>query len=109
MPRTNFALLTGGLALASLVVVLLASNASNDPDGLERVARDQGFAGKARHASSRLLSGYSIPGVGNEALSTVLAGILGVVAVAVVGLLAGLGLRRRRHGNDADSTRTDRR
>jgi hypothetical protein len=32
-----------GLAIAALVVIVLAPLASADPDGLERVAEDQGF------------------------------------------------------------------
>ncbi len=48
-----------GLAVALALVFLVAPMASGDPDGLERVAIDQGFSGEAagpadRHASRRL-------------------------------------------------------
>ncbi len=94
MRRSNAALLAGGLAAALLVVALLAPNASDAPDGLERVAEDEGFADRAEERSGPL-SGYAVPGVGNEAASTILAGALGTLAAAALALLAGRGLRAR--------------
>ncbi len=85
----------GGLAAAALVVVVLAPLASSDPDGLERVAEDQGFIGLATNFISGLLGDYSIPGVDNQALSTVLAGLLGVAIVVVLAVAAGRLLARR--------------
>ena len=95
MRRSNAALLAGGLAAALLVVVLLAPNASDAPDGLERVAEDEGFADRADGERSGPLSGYAVPGVGNETASTILAGAIGTLAAAALALLAGRGLRSR--------------
>ena len=67
-----------GIAIAALVVIVLAPLASPDPDGLERVAEDQGFIERAQNFFSGLLGDYAIPGIDNEWLSTVLAGLLGV-------------------------------
>lgn len=108
MRRRNRALLAGGLTLALLVVVAFAPNASAQPDGLERVAEDGGFADRARDAPLSLLPGYTIPGVEDETLSTILAGVIGVAAVAAIALLAGWVLRtrstRRRRHDAADPT-----
>ena len=95
MRRRNLALLAGGLAVALLVVLVLAPNASSSPDGLERVAEDQGFIESAEDAPFDLLPDYTIPGVDNEAASTVLAGAVGVLVVAAIALLAGRILRSR--------------
>ena len=92
--RSGLALLAGGLALALLVVALLAPRASDAPDGLERVAEDEGFADRASERRGPL-AGYAIPGVDGEAASTILAGAVGVLAAAAIALLAGLGLRAR--------------
>jgi len=73
-----------------LLLVLLAPLASPAPDGLERVAEAQGFMDRAREAVFSIMPDYGIPGLGNEALSTVLAGVAGL---AIVGAL-GYGLAR---------------
>ena len=85
-----------GLAAAAVVVIVLAPLASSDPDGLERVAEDQGFLDLARNLFAGLLADYAIPGVDNAWLSTVLAGLLGVVIVAVVVAVLGRLVARRR-------------
>lgn len=95
MSRGSLALLAGGLAVALLIVLLLAPNASTAPDGLERVAADEGFADAAEEAPFELLRGYSIPGVDDEAASRVLAGLVGTLAVTAIALGGGWALRRR--------------
>lgn len=85
-----------GLAIAALVVIVLAPLASPDPDGLERVAEDRGFIERAQDAFYEVLPDYSIPGIDDPFLSTVLAGLIGVAVVFA--LMVGLGklLARRR-------------
>lgn len=83
-----------GLGL-SLVVVLLAPLASAAPDGLNRVAIDLGFMGREAGAPFRLLSGYTVPFLGNTPLSTVLAGAVGTLAVAGVAYVLVRLIRRR--------------
>jgi hypothetical protein len=85
-----------GLAIAVLIVVVLAPLASPDPDGLESVAGNEGFLDGARDSVVQLLPDYSIPGVDDPAMSTILAGLVGVALV--FGLMVALGrvLRRRR-------------
>jgi PDGLE domain len=86
----------GGLAIAVLVVVILVPLASADPDGLESVARDQGFIGAARDAVVGLLPGYAIPGLDGGA-SKVLAGLAGVAIVFGLMTLLGRMVARRRN------------
>jgi cobalt/nickel transport system permease protein len=71
-----------GGALASLAVVLFAPLASAHPDGLERVAADLGFLGTAQDPLFEIFSDYTLPLLGESALSTVAAGIIGSVIVA---------------------------
>jgi cobalt/nickel transport system permease protein len=85
----------GGLAIAALIVVVLVPLASADPDGLERVAADEGFIGRARDAFYDIVPDYSVPGVGGQA-STILAGLLGIGVVFGLMMLVGRLLARRR-------------
>ena len=102
MSRRNLALLLGGLAVALAVVVVLAPNASSDPDGLQKVAADEGFAGEAEDAPFELLPGYSVPGVDQGGAATALAGVIGTLAVAAIALGAGWLLRRRARRREAE-------
>jgi cobalt/nickel transport system permease protein len=80
--------------LASLVVVLLAPLASADPDGLERVAEDLGFLERAQDAPYQLLPDYTIPGLHDPTITTIVAGLAGVaIVVAVVAAVARLARR----------------
>lgn len=80
----------------SLLVAVLSPLASVFPDGLERVAEDQGFQEKAQEPYYQLIADYLFPGVGNEALATIMAGLLGTLLVfgLVYGLARLLRLRR---------------
>ncbi|MFN3743003.1 MAG: energy-coupling factor ABC transporter permease [Anaerolineales bacterium] len=73
----------GGLGLA-ILLALLAPLASTHPDGLEWVAEQYGFLEAARPPLYTLIPDYVMPGIKNETLATILAGLLGVVIVAVV-------------------------
>ena len=77
-----------GLAIA-LAVALLSPLASSHPDGLERVAEDKGFIDRAHDPWYEIVPDYLFPGVGNEALATILAGIVGTLTM--FGLMFGLG------------------
>jgi cobalt/nickel transport system permease protein len=72
-----------GLIFA-LLVVLLAPFASGHPDGLEWVAGLIGFGDSAQDAPFQLFPDYTIPFLGETGLSTILAGIVGVLVVAAV-------------------------
>ena len=66
----------------ALAVVLLAPLASSSPDGLESVAERFGFIETAAGAPYELLPDYTIPLLGETPLSTILAGVIGVLIVA---------------------------
>jgi len=82
-----------GLAIVALVVVVLAPLASPDPDGLESVAKQQGFIDAAQ-TTGGFLAGYEVPGLGGS-LGTIVAGLLGVGVVFLAMLALGRLLRRR--------------
>ena len=82
-----------GLILA-LVVVFFAPLASGSPDGLEWVAAQSGFIETALDAPFNILPDYTIPGLGETAVSTILAGLIGALIVA--GITFGLGRILRR-------------
>ncbi|HEX78055.1 MAG TPA: hypothetical protein G4O03_06570 [Dehalococcoidia bacterium] len=73
-----------GLFIA-LSVACLAPLASSSPDGLERVAEDKGFWDKALEPPYQVIADYMFPGVENEVLATIIAGLIGVL------ILFGLG------------------
>lgn len=85
----------GGLAMAALIVIVLAPLASPDPDGLERVAADQGFLAAARHALYSIIPDYVFPGLSGN-LATIVAGLVGVAIVFAVMVVLGRILVRRR-------------
>ncbi len=77
----------GGAAVV-LLVLLISPFASGFPDGLEWVAEQQGFIQTAMDAPYQLLPDYTIPFLGETAVSTIVAGLVGalLVGLAVVGL-----------------------
>ncbi len=81
--------------LIALLVVFLSPLASPSPDGLERVAADQGFLDAAQDAPYQLLPDYTVPVIKNEALTTIAAGVVGVLVVAGIGYGVG---RLNSHG-----------
>ncbi len=74
----------------AIAVTLLAPLASGSPDGLERVAEDRGFIETALDAPYSIIPDYTLPGVENEAVATILAGFVGVTIVYL--LFAGFAL-----------------
>lgn len=104
-PLSRRGVLGTGLAIAVLLA-LLSPLASSSPDGLERVAEDQNFLDRALQPFYNLLPDYSIPGIANGALSTILAGLVGVIIVVALGYSVALLLRRRRELAPASGTKS---
>ena len=75
-----------GLLLSVLLAGVVSYYASASPDGLEKAAEDVGFLEEAADSAvaESPLADYSISGVEDERLSVGLAGVLGVVVMAVV-------------------------
>ncbi len=67
-----------------LIVILFAPFASGHPDGLEWVAETTGFIDTAQDAPYSILPDYTIPFLGETGLSTILAGVVGAIAVALI-------------------------
>ncbi len=65
--------------LVCLAVASLAPLASSSPDGLERVAQDKGFIDRAQEPPFHAISDYLFPGIENEALATIVAGLVGTL------------------------------
>jgi len=86
-----------GLLLAGGIAVL-SPLASANPDGLEWVAEQNGFLKLAQNPSYNLIPDYVLPGVSNEALATILAGVIGALIVA--GAAFGIAYLRRRSSGD---------
>lgn len=70
----------GGIVI-TVLLVLFAPLASAFPDGLEWVAEQRGFGDTAVDAPYALLPDYTLPFLGETALSTIVAGLIGVAVV----------------------------
>ncbi|OEU97371.1 cobalt ABC transporter permease [Streptomyces qinglanensis] len=93
------------LWIAGLVVTLacaggLSFYASSDPDGLEKVAADNGIDEQAEDhaAQDSPLADYGVADIADSRLSGGLAGVIGVGATLVVGSGVFLAVRRRNSG-----------
>lgn len=97
-PRLSLArFVVAGVGVAVLVAALLSPFASSSPDGLERVALDQGFAENAKTTpvEASPLAGYGLAGIGSDPVATAVAGVVGVAVTFAVGYGI-VRLRRRR-------------
>ncbi|AXE26702.1 cobalt ABC transporter permease [Streptomyces globosus] len=87
--RSGRAVWAAGLAAALLLAGFVSFYASASPDGLEKVAADQGIDAKAdqyEHATADSpLADYGVKDVDDERLSVGLAGVIGVGATVAVG------------------------
>ncbi|MFJ3719122.1 energy-coupling factor ABC transporter permease [Streptomyces sp. NPDC090057] len=90
-----------GLVTSLVLAGFVSFYASANPDGLEKVAHDQGIDKKAeKHASSDSpLADYGVRDVADARLSGGLAGVIGVGVTVVAGSTVFWAVRRRR---DAD-------
>ncbi len=96
-PAGGRAVWVGGLLIALLLAVL-SPLASAHPDGLEWVAEQKGFLDAAQEPLYNIIPDYLFPGVSNDALATILAGILGVLIV--FGVALGVAYLRRKQMTD---------
>ncbi|MFC8895684.1 energy-coupling factor ABC transporter permease [Streptomyces cinereoruber] len=90
----------GGVVTALVLAGFVSFYASASPDGLEKVAADQGIDAKAEeyeHATADSpLADYGVRGIAAERLSGGLAGVIGVGATLAAGTGVFLVVRRRR-------------
>ncbi|MET8839447.1 energy-coupling factor ABC transporter permease [Streptomyces rubiginosohelvolus] len=101
-----------GLVSAFLLAGFVSFYASANPDGLERVASDQGFDEKVEEhgAADSPLADYGVGDIANARLSGGLAGVIGVSATVVVGTGVFWVVRRRKEepGEEAGQAPRDR-
>jgi PDGLE domain len=108
--RSNWFVI-GGLGIALLLVLLVAPFASDEPDGLEKVARDKDISstGPAHPLGDSPVADYAVERVGHQGMSTGLAGAIGVVVcfgVAYVSIRLVRSRRREPHGKTASGARS---
>lgn len=89
----NKGILIGGSVIA-VILAVLSPLASSHPDGLEWVAEQKGFLETAKDALYSIIPDYTMPGISNPALATIIAGILGVIIV--FGVAYGIARAERR-------------
>jgi cobalt/nickel transport system permease protein len=77
----------GGVLATVAFATVVSQFAVDNPDGLEKVAIDQGFIDTAQdHAfGSFIFADYATSGVGNETLSLAIAGLFGAAVTLAVG------------------------
>ncbi|BFO22270.1 energy-coupling factor ABC transporter permease [Streptomyces sp. KM77-8] len=95
-----------GLVTSLVLAGFVSFYASANPDGLEKVATDQGMDEKAEeHAiSGSPLADYGVEDVDDARLSGGLAGVIGVGVTVVAGTGVFWAVRRRRTEDTADAT-----
>lgn len=88
--------IVAGLAVTGAIALLVSPQASSQPDGLNKVAIDQGFAAEEteHRFADAPTAGYAVEGIGHDAISTGVSGLIGVALTFVVG--SGLVLLVRR-------------
>lgn len=99
---TSKRLVLGGLIVSLLIAVGVAQLAVDDPDGLEHVAEEMGFAESADdHAfEGSIFADYATAGIDNEPLSLAVAGAAGTLLTLAVGAGIFLAVRDRREDRE---------
>jgi hypothetical protein len=87
-----------GLLMSFALALLVSPYANPNPDGLNRVAEDKGFAGSETDHTfgDGPLADYAVRGVDDDFVSKGLSGVIGVLATFALGLALFASLRPRR-------------
>lgn len=95
--------LFAGLLLAFALVLFVGPFANPNPDGLNRVAIDEGFAEtETDHGlNDSPLADYAVSGVDHEGISKGLSGVIGILATLALGLALFAFVKRRRESDRA--------
>lgn len=98
VPTRTF--VVGGLLAALFFGAIVSQFAFEDPDGLESVAVETGFAqsGQGHALSDGLFADYATAGLDNETLSLAVAGVAGTLIVLAVGWGLFFAVRRKDGG-----------
>ena len=103
--RTNTKLfLAAGLLLALALALFVSPFADSDPDGLTKVAEEEGFAGaeEQHDLSDSPVADYEVDGVDDARLGTGMAGVIGVLVTFGVGVGAFALLRTLRRDPEGE-------
>ncbi|MER5276203.1 energy-coupling factor ABC transporter permease [Streptomyces sp. NPDC002809] len=108
--RSTKGLWATGLVTALVLAGFVSFYASANPDGLEKVATDQGIDKEAKDhaAKDSPLADYGVKDVSDARMSGGLAGVIGVGATLVVGSGAFYVVSRRRRADDEPADRDSR-
>jgi len=96
------AVVAAGLAVALVLAFFVSPHVSSQPDGLEKVAADNGLdtGAQAHPLGAGPLADYSVHGVDDPSIGTGLAGVIGVAVTFLIGLgvfVVLRAVRRRSH------------
>ena len=72
--------------LIAIALAVASPLASTHPDGLEFIAKEQGFLSKVQASPVQIIPNYAMPGIANKDVATIVAGIVGVLVVFLVAL-----------------------
>lgn len=99
--RPNRGLWLGGLAATMICAGVVSFYASGSPDGLEKVAADNGIDKQAEDhaAKDSPLADYGVESIADSRISGGLAGVIGAGATLAAGSSVFVAVRRRREGN----------
>ncbi|MDY7105880.1 MAG: PDGLE domain-containing protein [Actinomycetota bacterium] len=102
MNRTRLTFVIVALVVTVGLAMIVSPFASSSPDGLEKVAAEEGFEETAAdHAlGDSPLADYGVSGVDDERVSTALAGLVGVVITLAVAYGISRTMSGRRHHRD---------
>ena len=81
--------------LIALILAIISPLASSHPDGLEWVAEQKGFLDVAQGPLYEIIPDYVFPGQINEAVATIIAGIIGTILVFGIALAVAYARRNR--------------
>jgi cobalt/nickel transport protein len=97
------AFILAGLIVALVLAFFVSPSASGEPDGLDKVAIDEGFADtESDHAlDDTPTAGYEVRGVDDGRLSMGLAGVIGVAVTFALAAALLLIVRRTRRAASA--------
>ncbi len=98
-PASSKVVWVAGLVII-IALAILAPRASTHPDGLEWVAEQKGFLGLMQGPTYEIIPDYVFPGVSNESVATILAGVIG--SLIVLGVTLGVAYARRNQKAVAD-------
>ena len=86
--RTTTIFVAAGLAVGLVLAIFVSPFASSSPDGLEKVAAEEGFEGASldHEFADGPLADYGVEGIDNDKVGTGVAGLIGTVITFGVGL-----------------------